>query len=266
MIPPISPAESLLVTIGLRTLITKKVERVTKGKLDRVRTLPLEVKRLGRDMVNDHLTETFYSSLNYRAMLKDLSEGVDMQQIQDMLTSFPAQYRAAATALLLISNQVIQQLQTELPTSSYQTVSGMKNLIPDDARTWKFVSILEVLDNPLLVFPLMATGALLRSQAHAVRTLYPTLSAHIDAWILDATIKAKAKLKSFELSPRAEVGVKAWMGQGPVSPGVLASSQQAVQSAKDKKVAAQSQAQAKRKSNLPQMSETAAQGTDLKAP
>lgn len=262
MIPPISPAESLLVTIGLRTLITKEVEKVTKGKLDRIRTLPLEIQRLARDMVNDRLTETFYSDLNYRAMVKDLAKGVDMQQVQDMLTAFPPEYRAAATALLLISGQVIQQLQAQIPTSSYQTVAGLTNLLPDDLKLWKFVSILEVLDNPLLVFPLMATGALLRSQAHAVRTLYPTLSAHIDAWILDATIKAKSKLKSFELSPRAEVGVKAWMGQGPVSPSMLATSQTAVKDAKEKKAARIQQ----HKSKLAGMSETQSQRSDMKAP
>lgn len=262
MIPPIAAAESLLVVIGLRTLITQKVERITKSKLDRIRTLPNEVQRLSRDMVNDKLTEGFYSDLNYREMVKDLSKGVDMQQVQDMLNEFPPEYRAAATALLLISGQVIQQLQAEIPTSSYQTVSGMTNLLPDDVRLWKFISILEVLDNPLSIFPLMATGALLRSQAHAVRTLYPTLSAHIDAWILDATIKAKAKTKSFELSPRAEVGVKAWMGQGPMSSGALQSSQAAVKDAKDKQAARIQQ----HKSKVAGMSETAAQATDLKAP
>lgn len=262
MIPPISPAESLLVTIGLRTLITKNVEKVTKGKLDRIRTLPLEVQRLARDMVNGKLSESVYSDLNYRAMVKDLSQPVDMQQVQDMLSQFPQQYRAAATALLLISGQVIQQLQAQIPTSNYQTVSGMTNLMPDDVKLWKFVSILEVLDNPLLVFPLMATGALLRSQANAVRTLYPTLSAHIDAWILDATIKAKAKVKSFELSPRAEVGVKAWMGQGPMSASALRSSQAAVKTAKDKQATRVQQ----HKSKVAGMSETQAQASDLKAP
>ena len=50
-----------------------------------------------------------------------------------------------------------------------------------------------------MVFPLMNTGALLRSQATAVRQLYPTMSEAIDAAIpQDATIKAKAAKKSFE--------------------------------------------------------------------
>lgn len=262
MIPGIEPVESLLVTVGLRSIVTKKVERFTKAKLDRMRTLPNEIQRLARDTINNKLTEGFYSDLNYRSMLKDLARGVDMHQVQDMIEGFPPEYQAVGNALMIMASQTIAELAKQIPTSSYQTVAGLTTLLPDDLKLWRFVSILEVLDNPLEVFPLIATGALLRSQAAAVRQLYPTISAHIDAWLLDATIKAKAKVKSFELAPRAEIGVRAWMGQSPVGKGLLSSAQATLQAAKVKR-AVQSQ---KKSSKLPAMSETGSQRSDMGAP
>jgi hypothetical protein len=207
----IAPVEAALAVIGLRTIISKEVEKVTRAKLDKMAGLEKEIGKLARQMVNNELTETFYSDLNYRAMLRELSNGVDLKQVQEMVDQFPTEFRDVGNAVTIAASQIIQQLSDMLPRSFYTTVAGPTSLLPDDMKLWKFVSILEVLDNPLMVFPLMNTGALLRSQAMAVRQMYPTLSEVIDQAILGATVKAKAARKSFELAPRAEVGVQNWI-------------------------------------------------------
>ncbi len=271
----ISPAEATLAVIGLRTIISDKVERITKPTLDRIDGLEKEIKRLSRDLVNDKLTETFYSDLNYRAMLRQLANGVNLQQVQAMADQFPTEYRDVANAMTISASHVIQTLSGMIPTSVYTTVAGPTTLLPDDMKLWSFVSILEVLDNPLMVFPLMNTGALLRSQATAVRQLYPTLSGEIDAAILDSTIKAKANRKSFELSPRAEVGVKNWIRTNPspeAAPIVeklaattkkrLQTSQAAAQRGKDKKA----QADTPKATKPVAMSETSSQRSNMNAP
>lgn len=256
--------EACLAVIGLRTIISRKTEKVRRATLDRIDGIGKEISRLARQLVNDEMTETWYSDLNYRQMLADLSKGFELDQVHEMADQFPPEYRDVGHALSIAASQVMATLATMIPTSVYTTITGPTQLLPDDLKLWKFVSILEVLDAPLMAFPLMATGALLRSQASAVRALYPTLSAAIDAALLDATIKAKANKKSYELPPRAEVGVKAWMGQGPVSPGALRTAQSAVKGAKDKQAARVQQQQ--QKSKLAGMSETQAQRSDMKAP
>lgn len=261
---PISPAEAAMAVIGLRTIISRKVERITRPTLERIDGIGREVQRLARQMVHDQLTETFYSDLNYRATLADLSRGFDLTQVTEMADAFPPEFRDVGHALTLGASQVIQELSKLIPTSVYQTVAGPTSLLPDDVKVWKFVSILEVLDNPLMVFPLMNTGALLKSQANAVRLIYPTLSAAIDAAILDATVKAKAAKRSFELSPRAEVGVKAWMGQPQASPAMLQSTQAAAARTKEK-AAARDQAKAN-PSKTVTMTETGSQRADMNAP
>ena len=271
----IAEVESCLAVIGLRTGISDKVERITKPTLERIAGFEKEIGRLARDLVNNKLTETFYSDLNYRAMLRQLAHGVNLKQVQEMADQFPDEYRDAAHAMTIAASQVIKTLSGMIPTSVYTTVAGPTTLLPDDMKIWKFVSILEVLDNPLMVFPLMNTGALLRSQATAVRQLYPTMSEAIDAAILDATIKAKAAKKSFELAPRAEVGVKNWIrtNPSPVAAPVVAklaetakkrlqSSQAAAQRGKDK----QAQRDPPKGSRAVAMAETTSQRSDLNAP
>lgn len=261
--PPITPVEACLAVIGLRTIISRKTERVSRATLDRIDGLGNEVSRLARALVKDEITETFYSDLNYRQTLADLSKGFELDQVHEMADQFPAEYRDVGHALTIAASQVMKELATMIPTSVYTTVTGPTQLIPDDVKIWKFVSILEVLDSPLMVFPLMATGALLRSQAHAVRVIYPTLSAAIDAAILDATIKAKANKKSFELAPRAEVGVKAWMGQPPVSASMLKTSQAAAQRTKAKQEQAK---QGKAAGKTVAMGETPSERSNMNAP
>lgn len=264
IVPAIAPVEAMLIAVGLRSIISHQTERITKAKLDRMRTLPSEVRRLSRSVVSGELDQPFYSDLDYRGILKDLAKGVQMQQVQDMIEEFPARYKAVGSALMILARQVVPQLADNIPTSSYQTIAGSKSLLPSDTRIWKFVSILELLDNPLLVFPLMSTGALLKSQAQAVRTLYPSLSAAIDAALFEATVKAKTKKKSFELPPRAERGVKAWMNKGPVPTSSLKLAQASVQK---QGAINQQRAEAKRKAREDRSAvaaETPSQASDIR--
>jgi hypothetical protein len=81
---------------------------------------------------------------------------------------------------------------------------------------WKFFSALEVLNDPLRVFPLIATGAILKSQVDAMREIYPTLSKEIDAAVYQAIAKKSAASgvrNPFRLPPRAELGVAVWLGR-----------------------------------------------------
>jgi hypothetical protein len=236
-LPEINPVEKCLAVIGVRPIISRKVEHITKATLAEIEGLLRQIERLARKLVRNDLTETFHSDLNYRQTLKDLARGVDVHQVEEMVKGFPPQYRATGTALALAASGIIQGLLKLLPKSEYQTLSGVQTLIPPSTKIFRFVSILEVLDALLQVFALMNTGALLRSQAAAMRAVYPTLSAAIDAAIFEAITAARATKKSFQLAPRAEIGVKAWQGQGPVSKSSLQLAQANVQRQKDRQAA-----------------------------
>ena len=227
-LPPIDAVERLMLAVGFRAIVSRAVERITKGKLNEVQDIGKRVAALANDLVNGALGPSSSPEMNYRATLKDLARGWDQQQLEATVEQFPPEYRSDGHALVLKANKVIQAMLSQYPVVNYVTVTGSANLIPDDVRIFKFVTVLEVIDDPLSVFSLMAEGALLQNQTKAVRLVYPTLSQAIDAAILEATIHAKADKKTFELNPRTEIGVKAWFGHGPVPVDTLRGTQAAV--------------------------------------
>jgi hypothetical protein len=227
-LPEIDPVEKLMVTVGLRALISREVERFKKSDLKTANDLPKTISKLASDMVNGTLEAAGNSDFDYKSMLKDLARGWEPEQVVEMMAAFPPDLAVYSTALVLKAKAVIEGLEHDYPQTNYVTATGSINLVPADKKIFKFVQVLEALCDPLQVFALMAAGALLQTQVKAVRLVFPKLSQAIDAAILQATLKAKAAKKSFELEPLAEIGVRAWFGKGPIPTDSLKKAQAAV--------------------------------------
>jgi len=233
-LPEIAPVEGALIAVGIRAILSREVERVTRGQLRRADDLPRDVERLARGLVADELPRAKYSELNWRRALKELTDGWNVEQVAAMVSAFPVDYQATGSALLLKARDVVGELLNDFPTTKYQTLSGDVDLAPTDHKLFEFISRLEMIADPLNVFPLAQAGALLRSQAAVVRATYPTLSAAIDAAVLGAIINAKAARKSFELTPRAEYGLRAWFGESPIAASRIRGAQTVVTAANER--------------------------------
>ena len=151
-LPPIDTIEGLLVEVGIDSLISREVEKVGIGRLRQAAKIPDEIRTLSRKLVRGELEPSIgLRDFNWRKAVMELAAGWDPEQIIDMLRSFPAEYRAAASALIIKSVKLIKELASGLPLTRYQTLSGSKNLIPADAHIFKFASVLEVIRDPLIV-------------------------------------------------------------------------------------------------------------------
>lgn len=234
-LPTIAPVELMLMTVGLKAIISRDVEKITKAKLKDMAGIPKQITDLTRKLIHNELTPSFKTDFNYRGALKDLAKGWDVNQVIEMTDKFPAEYQVVGHALVIKAKDTIAKLLKGYPVAQYQTLTGSIDLIPADTKLFKFVSILEILADPLMIFSLMSTGAMLRSQSNAVREIFPTFSQAVDAALLQQIISAKADKKSFELPPRAEVGVKAWFGKGPVSTKLLQQAQISVARVNERK-------------------------------
>jgi hypothetical protein len=235
-LPDIAPVELMLVQVGIDAIISREVERITVAKLHEMSRIPSEIETLARKMVRGELRPSIsLSDFNWRKAITELAAGWDVNQVVEMTKAFPPEYQVTGSALIVKAREVIAQLSEGLPLSQYQTFTGVKNLVPADQHIFKFSSVLEVVRNPMIVFDLMAAGALLKVQANAVRTVYPTLSAAIDAAIAQATVAAKADRKSFEPPQKSQKGIRAWCGQGPVDQAQLQNAQAAVARARQKR-------------------------------
>jgi hypothetical protein len=221
----ISPPEAALAVIGIRPIISRAVERIRVSTLREIDSLPRAITTAARAVVRGErfdATVGTADSKRYRAMLKDFARGYDYQQVEDMVDMFPAEFKALGTGLVVLASQVVQGLSAMYPSSSYQTVTGSVNLVPPEPKLWAFARVLDLLDQPMNVFSLIATGALLRSQTRAFRMAYPTIGRAIDAALVDEIRKAKVDKVSFRLPMLAETGMCSWMDMSP--PGADASS------------------------------------------
>jgi hypothetical protein len=225
-LPPIDPVEALLVEVGIDAIISRKVERISPARLRSAAKLPLQIRTLSRKLIKGKLEPTIaLSDFDWRTAVSELAAGWDVDQLVEMTRQFPQSYQVAASAMVVKSIALIKELSAGLPLARYQTFSGSKDLIPPDAHIFKFACVLEVIRDPLVVFPLMAAGALLRIQANAVRETYPSIASIIDTAVFQANMAAKAVKKSFEPPPRVDYGLRTWMGKPPVAQSALQQSQ-----------------------------------------
>ena len=217
-LPQIASVEVMLAVVGMKPIISREVETISPETLDEIDKVPEEIAAMARSLVRGRkVTSPKYAAFDAQKAINDLAAGWDVKQVQDMIERFPVRWQAIGTALVVKSQDVIKQLMQGYPIAQYQTLSGSVNLKPTDLKKFKFQSVLEIINEPLRVFEFMSTGSLLKSQAHAVRTVYPTLSAAIDAALFNETAAAKAARPDFELPPRAEYGVKNWLQKPQIS-------------------------------------------------
>jgi hypothetical protein len=205
----IEPGERVLAVVGVRAVISRKVETVTETQLRRIAPDRFDgaIREKARALVRGQLEATFPEPPSYRALLEDLTKALRLDQVEAMAAALPD-----GGAFVSSAARAFTFLQGALPKSVAPALAGAVSLDVSGPEYHRFCSVLAVLDDPLSVFGLMGGGALLRLQAQAVRQLYPTLSAAIDQAITEATVDERAKDPTFQLGHLAEMGVRDWKG------------------------------------------------------
>jgi hypothetical protein len=213
----IDPGELALATIGVSAIIDGEVPKMGIERQREALSIPNKLPKLAADVVDGDIKRPpMPRPHSYRKLLDHFAKGLQPDQVQSLVAAFPHDASDMSGAFVLCAQSALQHLQKLFPMSVYSTFTGPQNLTPDDVSVWKFFSALEVLNDPLRVFPLIATGAILKSQVDAMREIYPTLSKEIDAAVYQAIAKKSAASgvrNPFRLPPRAELGVAAWLGR-----------------------------------------------------
>lgn len=213
----VNPGELALATIGVSAIIDGTVPKMGIERQREALGIPNKLQKLAADVVDGQIKRPpMPRAHSYRKLLDRFAQGLQPQHVQELIDAFPHDASDMSGAFVLCAQAALQHLQKMFPMSVYSTFTGPQNLTPDDVSVWRFFSQLEVLNDPLRVFPLIATGALLKSQVDGMREIYPTLSREIDTAIYGAIAKKSAGAgmrKPFRLSPRAELGVAVWLGR-----------------------------------------------------
>ena len=224
-----------MATVGIRPIISREVEHIGVRKLNQMHTLPERLYKDIERVVNGEEPEYSVTYYNYRDTLKDLYQDWNVEQVQKMVSQFPAEYQVAGSALVIRSQEIIAAMVKEYPSTIYQTVAGSQQLAPNDTRMFRFINVLEMIDQPECLPYYIHCGGLLQSQVKAMRTIYPTMSEFVDAALFQAITKARAEDENFQLPVNVEHGVKAFWGRPPISDQSLAKAQMAAKSSTIKK-------------------------------
>ncbi len=213
---PISPGELALASIGISTILKGKMPYVGLERMEDMAKIPGRIQRLAAKVCLGTLAYVPYEHEHkYTTLLTRLSKPLKQPEIEEMLTNFPVEASDIAAGFSIAVQEAMRDLKDVFPVSVYRTFAGPKNLEPNAQRIGDFLNLLDVVNDPLRVFALIATGALLKSQARIVRMVYPTLSAAIDEALREAVAKrrgASPESNPWQLSPRAEFGVATWNG------------------------------------------------------
>lgn len=213
----INPGELALANIGLSAILKGEMPRVGLGRLHNMANIAKQIVRLANKVCKGELTYQPYShEHSYSKLLDRLSQSLTQAEIANLISAFPEEASDIATSFTVEVQQALADLKSIFPVSVYRTFAGPKNLEPNSDVVFKFSNRFDVVNDPLRILPLIATGALLKSQAEIVRQVYPTLSAAIDAAIYEAVARQKAVKQSYQLPSRAEIGVATWFGKRKV--------------------------------------------------
>lgn len=258
----------MLAVIGLKPIISREVEEISTETLDRMDKVDEEIASLAKGVVRGQkVTPPQYAPFDPQKAINDLAAGWDVNQVAKMIQRFPVRFQAIGTALIVKSQEVIKQLMEGYPIAQYETLSGAINLKPTDLKRFKFKSVLELVNDPIRVFEFMSTGALNKAQAHAVRTVYPTLSACIDAALFNETASAKAtKGADWQIPYRQSYGIKKWLQKPAISQQAAVQAQKNHMNANQRKDAARNPPPPPNQAQATKNMLTSSQRAEAKAP
>jgi hypothetical protein len=251
--PPIDPGEALLAVMGVHKIADGTARKFTKVQLRECMGLHKQFRLLARSLCRGALTQPVMELHPYKRLLDGVGKPITEAAANKWMDLCPKKSgmlfaHAAKTAMAF--------LQARLPRAVERKMYALpRNVAPPDPDWYRFLAILDVLEDPRRVFQYASSAMLLKVQVDAVRAVYPTIAAAIDHAIQEATIDAQSKKQSFELPMYAEIGVRTWIGQ----PLVLPALQQTYIDAAAEQQAAQKRESATQETALSKESLTGAQ-------
>lgn len=210
----VDPGELALATVGVSAIINGDPPKMGLGRIQEAMSIPARAAKLAKQLFDGELE---YSPMprahDYKKLLKRFKVGLQMHEMPDLVGLFPHQASDMAGSFQLVVQSAFDHMKGIFPISTVLNFTGPVNITPDDERVWRFYSQLELLNDPLRAFSLIASAAILKSQVVAVRGIYPTLTELFDSVIYEAMGAAKAAKMSYQIPPRAEQGLATWLSR-----------------------------------------------------
>ncbi len=222
MIGGVDPAQALLASIGVRPIISHRIERITPAQWKAAGDIADKSDEIAKLMVGgklDSLTVLDFDRIDYSATLQGLTQPYLPQQVEAMLHHIPPGLDGLQMSFMALAKKTYDYLYSQLPIVLRKSVAGNNNIAPPRRLVSKFESLLWALDNPLGVYNLMQNATLTSQQNDGLHAIYPSLCQHMgDESIPNAIEDERAKRPRFQLQRHTEQGVRRFLGRLPINP------------------------------------------------
>jgi hypothetical protein len=218
--PIISQAEALLAVLGMRPIISHAIESIGEAEWRRVLSIEADIDDAARALVlgkSKPVPEA--KGVDYMSTLRDLSTAYQPHQVEAMLSKLPAWFSDNAGAFLMLAQKAFSYLGSQLPRQVKVSLAGPENLPRVPTRLLDtFLSLLEVLDDPLRALALAGNAQLLGSQIKALDLVFPSVTDYMRKAVAREVTAARARSAGFKMPYHAEMGAEKLIGQDLTSP------------------------------------------------
>ena len=172
----IDRGEALVAVVGMRRVIDRSLRYITVEEREKAVKLEARIDAMATQLCNGTLsTVDTPQPVDYDSLLTRFTEPPTTDELQMMIRSIPGEDHDDAAAFLAVAGGVWKFLGSMFPIVVKRNLYGAENLPPSDVALTRFDFLLQVLDDPLVTFDLMAQGALLRMQGQALQACYPSI-------------------------------------------------------------------------------------------
>lgn len=217
----IEQSEALLAVIGMRPIISHEIETITDVQWRRVLNIEDECDKGARELVHGKPKPVADAEgIDYMDTLRDLSTPYQPHQVEAMLSKLPTWFSDSSGAFLMLAARAFDFMGSELPRQVKADLTGPKNIQPPQRLVDRFLSLLEVLDDPFRVFDLAANAQLLGPQIKALDLVFPQLTDYMRKAVAMQIRDARAESAGFQMPYHADVGAQKFLGADLTSPAL----------------------------------------------
>ena len=223
----IDPAEAIAAIAGIGLLTGERHADISVDEIRRAQNLADTIEAKAKSTFNQSLDPRPPPAINWRRSLTRLAKLQKLEDHEARASKFPPGYERLAIAYNIFLHQLQPAILQMLPVQALESIGGTETAPPSDLKVWKFLSILQVIDEPLSVFRLISNGQLLKKQALAVKTIYPTLAEAITTALASCWIDRKSTKKDYRPNWILYTGLSAWFEGSPMPQQLMARAQAA---------------------------------------
>jgi len=197
--------QKILAITGVLPFLEGKPLRVTMTQADMADRIQGRIRKsIKRFLTEPALEAPKPVEFDYKRALKLLTE-INENRLGDQMQDEASGFAVAALG------PVLQHLTSIAPRRSITGLTGTKAIPPSDAEISRFRRAWAIANDPLSILNSLEAGAVSRDQSSDLATMYPAIYDDMREAVFLVLVDVKAQRAKFELSPRKDKALQAFL-------------------------------------------------------